>query len=252
MEATASAADLASNQERQQQLTSVDPDLMKQIGQIGSLSTSYLNGQIPQDVQDQIQRATAQSSLQGGYGGTGMARNLTARDLGLTSMQLQQTGMNMSNTAMNMAGVVNPSFTPVSSLLFSPSQLQARNDQMQYYNTDIKNQEAIIKSNNSMAAQVYAASQQQKSNAATSSDIQSGIKSLFGSSATSGSGGGLVGSLSKLFGGGSSTGIGSTGDISSMDTIPNPDTSSVDTSSLDNLGTLGDESLYMDSFGAGL
>lgn len=212
MEATASAADLASNQERQQQLTSVDPELMKQIGQIGKLSSSYLNGQIPQDVQDQIQRATAQSSLQGGYGGTGMARNLTARDLGLTSMQLTGQGATLAQTGATMAAEVNPSFTPVSSLLFSPSQIQARNDQMDYYNTDIKNQQSIINSNNQLAAQVYAAAQQKSQNATLGTDAQSAIKTLFGSG-TTGTGGsstsGLLGGIMKMFGGSGSTSSGS-------------------------------------------
>lgn len=221
MENTAAAADLASNQERQQQLTSVDPDLMKQIQQIGSLSTSYLSGQIPQDVQDQIQRTTAQSSLQGGYGGTPMARNLTARDMGLTSMQLQQTGTSMAGTAETMAASVNPSFTPVSSLLFSPSQLMARNDQASYYNTDIKNQQSIINSGNAMAAQVYAAAQQNRSSAATSGDIQSGIKSLFGSSSSSSSGG-LLGGIMKMFnqGGSGSSSAPASGDAWSYGAAP--------------------------------
>jgi hypothetical protein len=240
MEQTAAAADQASNTERQQQLTSVDPDLMKQIGQIGSLSTSYLNGQIPQDVQDQIQRATAQQSLQGGYGGTGMARNLTARDLGLTSMNLQQTGAQMAGTAETMAASVNPSFTPISSLLFNPSQIQARNDQVQYYNTDIKNQQSIINSNNALAAQVYASGLQAKANATTSSDVQSGLKTLFGSSATSGSGGGLLAGITKMFGNSSGSGSGATDDLSggpgaiNTSSDPDPDT------------------LYMDDFGADL
>lgn len=46
--------------------------------------TSYLNGEIPQDVQDAIQRNSAVKSLNGGYGG-GMQGNLLARDLGRTS-----------------------------------------------------------------------------------------------------------------------------------------------------------------------
>jgi len=243
MENTAAAADLASNTERQQQLTSVDPDLMKQIGQMGKLASSYLNGQIPQDVQDQIQRATAQSSLQGGFGGTGMARNLTARDLGLTSMQLQQTGMNFSGAAATEAAAVNPSFTPVSSLLFSPSQIQARQDQADYYNTDIKNQQSIINSNNAMAAQVYAAGQQQKSNAALGTDASTAAKALFGSGTTGTTSGGILGGIMKMFNQNSGTtgsGSGATEDLSggpgvlNTSSDPDPDT------------------LYMDSFGADL
>ena len=182
--------------------------LMKQITQIGSLASSYLNGVIPQDVQDQIQRATAQQSIQGGYGGTEMARNLTARDLGLTSMQLQQTGMGMSQTAASMAKGVNPSFTPVSSLLFTPAQLLARQDQANYYNTDIKNQQAIANAGNQLAAQMYAAKQQAGSANATNTALNQGINSLFGSGTTSGSSGGLLGGIMKMFGGSGSGGGG--------------------------------------------
>ena len=51
-----------------------------------------MRGEVPQDVQDQLQRSAAVQSLQGGYGGSGMHRNLMARDLGLNSLQLMQQG----------------------------------------------------------------------------------------------------------------------------------------------------------------
>jgi hypothetical protein len=190
---TATAADTSSNQAYQAMLSGVDPGLMSSISQIGSLANTYLSGQIPQDVQDQIQRATAQQSEQGGYGDTQMARNLTARDLGLTSLQLQQTGASMAGTGMQMAGAVNPSFTPVSSLLMTPSQLQARTDQAAYYNTDIKNQQAIINSGNTAALQALQQRQSQTQSAGLTSGINSGISALFGKSGSSG--GGLIGSL---------------------------------------------------------
>lgn len=62
---------------------------------------SYLHGEIPQDVQDQVQRSAAYQALQGGYAGSGMASALTARDLGLTSLGLQQTGANMLGQGAN-------------------------------------------------------------------------------------------------------------------------------------------------------
>lgn len=57
-------------------------DLKK--GQSDKLS-SYLNGEIPQDVADAIQRSGAAQSIAGGFGGSGMHGNLVARDLGRTS-----------------------------------------------------------------------------------------------------------------------------------------------------------------------
>jgi hypothetical protein len=55
---------------------------------------SELQGKLPQDVQDQVQRSSAFAALQGGFGGTAMGHALTARDLGLTSLNLTQLGGN--------------------------------------------------------------------------------------------------------------------------------------------------------------
>jgi len=53
---------------------------------------SELRGELPPDVQAAIERATAAHSVAGGYGGTQVGRNLTARDLGRTSLDLMQRG----------------------------------------------------------------------------------------------------------------------------------------------------------------
>lgn len=53
-----------------------------------------VNGEIPQDVMDQIMGHDAFQSMIGGYSGTGMSRNLTTRDLGRTSLDLMTTGQN--------------------------------------------------------------------------------------------------------------------------------------------------------------
>jgi hypothetical protein len=186
MAATAEMADSLSNQAYQKALNQVYPGLTTQVGQISNLANQYLHGIIPQDVQDQVQRATAQQAIQGGYGATsGMGRNLTARDLGLTSMNLQQEGAQLFGVGANAARALNPSFTPVSSLLMTPAQLLARQDQASYYNTDIKNQQEIINTGNEMALQGFKTAQG-------------------GSNPLSGLGGGIsgiTGALSKLFGG---------------------------------------------------
>jgi hypothetical protein len=186
MAETASMADNLSNKAYQQALGRIYPGLSSQISQISNLAGSYLSGIIPQDVQDQIQRATAQQAISGGYGATsGMGRNLTARDLGLASTSLQEMGTKMFGIGANAARALNPSFTPVSSLLMTPAQLLARQDQAAYYNTDVKNQQEIINSGNQMALQGYKAAQ--------------------GGSAMSGLGGGIssiTSALSKLFGSG--------------------------------------------------
>ena len=67
--------------------------------QAQSATSEMLAGQVPQDVQDQIEQASAERSLQGGFGfqGSQRARNVTARDLGLKSTDLMNEGI--KNTA---------------------------------------------------------------------------------------------------------------------------------------------------------
>lgn len=57
---------------------------------------SFLKGEIPADVAQQINRAGASHALEGGYGGTPAGRNLVARDLGLTSLNLMDKGLNQA------------------------------------------------------------------------------------------------------------------------------------------------------------
>lgn len=174
------------------------PGATSQLGQISSLAGGYLKGQIPADVQAQIQRATAQQAMSGGYAGTGQAANLTARDIGMTSVDLTQLGANMYGTGVGAAKGMIPGYVNPASLLFSPSQLLARTDQANYYNTDVANQQQII---NAQLAEKQAVS--------TQTGTTSMLSSLFGSG--SGSSGGSVGNLfsglSNLGGGG---GVGNT------------------------------------------
>lgn len=95
-------------------------DMMKQ----GSnLIQSYMRGEIPEDVKNQIGRNTAEKSLAGGYGGSGMARNLEARDLGLTSLQLTQQGLDSASRWMTSASQrAVPNMFDVTSMFLSPMQ----------------------------------------------------------------------------------------------------------------------------------
>lgn len=72
-------------------------------------TNALLRGEIPQDVQDSIRRSSAFKSLQGGYGGSGMSKALTARDLGRTSLDLTQLG---ANAAQRWAGIAQGSVAP--------------------------------------------------------------------------------------------------------------------------------------------
>ena len=83
-----------------------------QIGQAMDVISTYLRGDIPQDVKDQITRNVAESAgagfnpaTAGRVGGFQASQGQMARNLGLTSLQLQQTGLaaipSIQGTAMN-------------------------------------------------------------------------------------------------------------------------------------------------------
>lgn len=54
----------------------------------------YMSGVVPDDVSAEINRNSAARALSGGYGGSALQGNATARDLGLTSLDLQKFGLN--------------------------------------------------------------------------------------------------------------------------------------------------------------
>lgn len=60
--------------------------------QAARVNASLLKGEIPPDVRQALARSGAEGALQGGFGGSGAARNMMARDLGITSLDLTQQG----------------------------------------------------------------------------------------------------------------------------------------------------------------
>jgi hypothetical protein len=79
-----------------------------------------ISGNIPRDVSLQVQRNSAVKSLYGGFSGTGMAKNLTARDLGLTSMDITQKGLDSAQRWMLAVRSGTPQFD-VTSMFVSPA-----------------------------------------------------------------------------------------------------------------------------------
>jgi hypothetical protein len=104
-------------------LRSAIPGYDSIVSKVGGNISSELSGQLPQDVQDQIQRNAAAKSIGGGYSGSGMQGSLTARDLGLTSLQLTQQGMDSaSRWITTQKGTAVPGQFDISSMFISPSQ----------------------------------------------------------------------------------------------------------------------------------
>ena len=97
---------------------------------------ALLRGEIPTDVGQQIARTSAAAGFRGGFQGSKLGGNLTARDLGLTSLGLQQTGLQNFGA---LANLINPNPFNVSSMFFSPGQRVtiAQNERNQKFNRDM-------------------------------------------------------------------------------------------------------------------
>lgn len=99
---------------------------------------SMVSGEIPTDVSDAVQSSAAARALGGGFAGTGTARNLVARDLGLTSLDLTQKGLGAASAWLTtMAKINEPGQINLSSMFITPGQQQAadveeRNSQFQH------------------------------------------------------------------------------------------------------------------------
>lgn len=87
------------------QLDLVAPGSTQARQQVGQIIGSYLRGEVPQDVQEQITRMTAERAGAGfrpqpmgamGPSGFQAPQGQLARSLGLTSLELQQGGVNMA------------------------------------------------------------------------------------------------------------------------------------------------------------
>ena len=94
------------------------PGYQQNMAIANKLTTTYLKGQIPQDVVDQVYRGAAAKGFTTGLFGGGIGRNIVARDLGLTSLQLQSAGANLLQQTAQIASQVVQSTMPVSGAEF--------------------------------------------------------------------------------------------------------------------------------------
>lgn len=81
----------------------------------------FMKGVIPGDVSNAVMRNAAARSLYGGFGGSGMSRNLTARDLGLTSLDLMTRGLDSAQRWISLARTLAPTMD-VTSMFLTPQQ----------------------------------------------------------------------------------------------------------------------------------
>lgn len=94
LETLATSVNTFAHSEIARMLETALPGFGKGLASATSTANALTRGEIPEDVSAQVQNRSAARALGGGFGGTGMARALTARDLGLTSLSLQSEGMN--------------------------------------------------------------------------------------------------------------------------------------------------------------
>lgn len=102
------------------------PNFDFKLEQVAKNYDAGLKGEIPGDVQDQVQNNAAARALAGGYGGTGMHGNLLARDLGLTSYDIAQKNMDSFSRWIGTAGqALNTPLYNVAGNFISPAQQAA-------------------------------------------------------------------------------------------------------------------------------
>lgn len=108
LESTARRVNTFNQGEIQRMLELAMPGYSKLRDQGTKVVSDLTAGRIPQDVRDAIGRNTAGRSLYGGFGGTSMSRNLTARDLGLTSLDLMTKGLDSATRWISMSRSLAP------------------------------------------------------------------------------------------------------------------------------------------------
>jgi hypothetical protein len=186
-------------------------------------TNQLLAGQVPTDVQQQIQRSAAYTGMMGGMAGagTGTTGAITARDLGLTSLQMQQQGetqgMNLMTFARNylMPQPVNPtSLLPLSDLMSGAEYGK---------NATFQANEAMYTAMGNVAAAKFGAPQTSLLGG-MGGDI-SGLISALGKSPSgqSGGSGSILSSIMGMFGGGGGGGGSSVDSTGALNTVDDPD-----------------------------
>lgn len=109
--------------ELEKMLESALPGYKSMVGSISNRVGGLLSGEVPKDVSESIGRNAAWQSMAGGYGGSGMGRNLVARDLGLTSLNLIEKGIDAGSRWLATArGAMTANQFDATSMFLTPEQ----------------------------------------------------------------------------------------------------------------------------------
>lgn len=109
-------------QQLQSMLEQISPGFRDMLAKGAPQVQSLLSGEIPKDVAEAVKRNTAYQSLAGGFSGSGMSRNLEARDLGLTSLDIIGKGFDAASRWIASVGSVTPQQFNVASMFLTPQQ----------------------------------------------------------------------------------------------------------------------------------
>jgi hypothetical protein len=123
LENLATQSNTFSLQQLQSMLTSIIPGYSDITAGVSKDISSMVSGQIPTDVSNQVQDNAAAKSLTGGFGGSGLSGNLTARDLGLTSLNLMGEGISSAESWLStVSSIASPQMFNMSSMFVTPQQ----------------------------------------------------------------------------------------------------------------------------------
>lgn len=129
-------------------LEKVDPNFKGKASKISGNIDDLLSGKIPQDVSEAVQRSSASRSLTGGFSGSEMGRNLTARDLGLTSLELTGKGLSAAESWLSATErLLSPAMATYTGMFVTPMQeYSTHNEQnlQQFQKQWMKNQIASM------------------------------------------------------------------------------------------------------------
>lgn len=118
----ASSVNAFNSAELQKLMAQAFPFFNQMLGKASSSTADLLAGNVPSDVSSAVGRSAAARALAGGYGGTGAANALTARDLGRTTLDLQQQGLSNFGALTQISQAVMPKPFDVTSMFMTPLQ----------------------------------------------------------------------------------------------------------------------------------
>jgi hypothetical protein len=105
--------------------------------------SGFLQGRLLGDLQRNITRMAAARSFGGGYAGTGLARAVETRDLGLTSVQLAQLSLGALPGLTQSIMAVAPRPFDVANMFYTPQQrleFEIHQQELQFQRDWLKNQ----------------------------------------------------------------------------------------------------------------